>query len=684
MTALHPIECDPATAPALRLFRPCLGAFERFAREGEELRRALLKLAKIGDPATRKAALKLVGQLQSIEPSVTMIGQVKAGKTSLVNALIGEPGLLPADVNPWTSVVTSLHLAPASKAPKVGARFRFYDDKEWARLIDSGGRIGELAARAGADDELETVRRQVLEMREKSQRRLGRKFEMLLGQEHDYGYVDRDLIERYVCLGDDFGAPEEPASSQGRFADITKSADITLASPVMPARLAIRDTPGVNDTFMMREQITINAIRESRLCVVIFSANQALTSTDLALVRMIANVKSREVLIFVNRIDELADPSRQVPEIRDRILQTIGVEEGAEPPRLIFGSALWANAALQDLVADLPADSVAAMLDWAENGPTRPEEGAGTTEFVWALSGVPELYTTLSARLVDGVGREALQRVARSALNLARGVEAADRVVGEIRRRSGSGPDSVAATARIDGLTAEVLSTLRADLDRLAADYRARLDRAHRAFLDRATASLIDHLERYGEKEVWQYSPDGLRVLLRSNYLMFGKSVQKATATALDAARGGFAGLLASLVDLPPEDCPIAMPEPLRVPPPVSLAQTIALDLQAGWWKSWWFRRRGYKAYADSFHDLIKAETDPMLQELAEVHAVTLTGAAVAQVEAFLDDQRAIVLNVAGKAELNPQAMRAVFGLQAQDDRRALLLSAIKSITRFV
>ena len=45
--------------------------------------------------------------------------------------------------------------------------------------------------------------------------------------------------------------------------------------------LCIRDTPGVNDTFMIREQITIRAIRESRICVVVLAAHQALSSVDL-------------------------------------------------------------------------------------------------------------------------------------------------------------------------------------------------------------------------------------------------------------------------------------------------------------------------------------------------------------------------------------------------------------------
>ncbi|MEM9644693.1 MAG: hypothetical protein AAF989_06855, partial [Planctomycetota bacterium] len=125
-------------------------------------------------------------------------GQVKAGKTSLVNAMVGRPGLLPADINPWTSVITSLHVSPRIRENAQSAKFRFFSEDEWSNLLQRGGRVGELARRAGADKELETVRAQLEEMREKSKQRLGRSFELLLGQEHDYGYVDPELVERFI------------------------------------------------------------------------------------------------------------------------------------------------------------------------------------------------------------------------------------------------------------------------------------------------------------------------------------------------------------------------------------------------------------------------------------------------------------------------------------------------------
>ena len=66
-----------------------------------------------------------------------------AGKTSLINAMIGAPNLLPTDVNPWTSVVTSLHINTPSPELNVKAKFKFFDNAEWEKLVSNGGRIGQ-------------------------------------------------------------------------------------------------------------------------------------------------------------------------------------------------------------------------------------------------------------------------------------------------------------------------------------------------------------------------------------------------------------------------------------------------------------------------------------------------------------------------------------------------------------
>lgn len=671
------------TAVQTSLLRDGFDALDGFIAERQGLEAALDNLAEIGDETAARLASKLRTQLDSLEPSITMIGQVKAGKTSLVNAMVGWPGLLPADVNPWTSVVTSLHLSPEPRTGDgIGASFRFFDPSEWDRLLEKGGRIGELAERAGHQDELEKVRRQVERMREKSRSRLGKRFELLLGQQHDYQSFDEALIERYVCLGDDFGEEGGAAEMQGRFADITKSADLQIHRPELPMKLCIRDTPGVNDTFMMREQITIRAIRDSRICVVVLSAHQALSSVDMALIRLISNIRAREVIIFVNRIDELSDPASQVPEIRASIRETLKRHDGPADAEIVFGSAQWANLALTDSLDTLDADSGAALLNWAE---AEIEAGPGDDDFakdVWQLSGVPALYRAIGARIAEGLGRETLARAARQAMNLAQGVEAAQSGTGT----GGSASARLKLTrdeivARIDRISKDGLQSLEQVFDAEVEAYNVRIDRSHRSFLERATASLVDHLDKNGDAAVWRYEPTGLRLLLRSAYQVFGAKAQGAARKVFDSTAKRITDLYAEAFDGLGDDFDISAPPTAHVPAPVVIGQTIALDLQGNWWRNWWRRRRGYAAYATEFYAMIEAETNPIVTDLKTFQSDALRTEMRTIFNGFLGDQREALLGLADNREA--AARGDVLILSSHDRRRSTMKDTLATLRTY-
>jgi len=83
---------------------------------------------------------RAIEKIKAFEPAVSVIGQVKAGKSTLLNALIGQTSLLPSDVNPWTSVITNVHLNSRVAPPDTKALFRFFDADEWDRLVETGGR----------------------------------------------------------------------------------------------------------------------------------------------------------------------------------------------------------------------------------------------------------------------------------------------------------------------------------------------------------------------------------------------------------------------------------------------------------------------------------------------------------------------------------------------------------------
>lgn len=649
-----------------------LEKLDEFHDEISDLEATLADVVKLGGAEAEKKAGKLIKQLRLFEPSITMIGQIKSGKTSLVNAMVGRPDLLPADVNPWTSVVTSLHLNAPLPPDAPTATFQFFSQGEWDHLVENGGRIGELSARAGADEELQKVRDQIAEMREKTKARLGRKFELLLGQKHNYAELNDELVQRYVCMGDDFEDLDEE-DQQGQFADITKSADLYLKADPIPMPLCLRDTPGVNDTFMMREQITINALRDSRICVVVLSAHQALSSMDMGLIRLIANVKSREVIIFVNRIDELSNPAAQVPEIRESILQTLADNNGPENPELIFGSAYWANIALSENLNDIVAESAEAMFNWAEASLSSETAGMETNELVWHLSGVPQLYRALSERIAEGPGAEILAASRKRALNLVGGVRASNTMVS--MRLDGDQIEVMPLAqlnAHLDKLEADNLKFLNDRLDIVFQQFGSRVDQSHKRFLDRALESLLQHLETNGEDEVWQYSPDGLRMLLRTSYQVMRRNVASTCDQVFASAASDLADTYRTAFGVQVENFSITPPASPEIPAPVQLGKTIALDLQTSWWKGWWKRRKGYRAFASGFYDLIEAETAPIVDELKVRQADDIRAMAERELREFLAEQRGFLTDISDKSNLSVDDLEDIFGITAQQEREEL------------
>ena len=644
-----------------------------FADQAKRLDASLASLGRVAGAAAAQSVARLREDLAQFEPAITVLGQVKSGKTTLVNALAGWSDLLPSDVNPWTSVVTSLHLMPGPHRREVGARFQLMKADEWDRLLTKGGRLGELAQRADASSELDLIRQQIETMREKSRKRLGKKFELLLGQEHEYGYFDRNLLERYVCLGDDFlsDGETEDAGKQGWFADITRSADLYLHCRNLPCQLCIRDTPGVNDTFLMREQVTIGAVRHSRVCVVVLSAQQALTSTDLGLIRLISNLQSRDVIIFVNRIDELPDPGHQVHEIEASIRATLARHQGPADAAIIFGSAYWAGKVLSEEIADITSASADALVNWAEAAAETGDGDTSPNELVWQLSGLPRLNRAIADHIVTSLGTPHLRKIASAALTLAGGLQAAN-TVKVSGQASGTVPDLREVTQDFADLTARHLQALSEDLGQTTRNFQDRIDRAQTSFLERATHSLVKHLEDCGEGEVWQYDPAGLRMVLKAAYSVYASRAQTAAVASYRAAVEDVAELLFKSFGDAVEGIELSLPEAPDAPAPVALAQTIALDFKDGWWRSWWQRTRGYKAFSDRFYAMIAAETEGVLGPFKSATPQEFNTQLQGVLTTFLDQSRDIASEI-GHGHASKDALKGpVLNLEERSRRASI------------
>jgi hypothetical protein len=269
----------------------------------------------------------------------------------------------------------------------------------------------------------------------------------------------------------------------------------------------------------------------------------------------------------------------------------------------------------------------------------------------------------LSARIVESVGREELERTAKSALNLVQAMRASCQIdLTDPSIQTEIKLDRDTLMQRIEAIEAQARAAMIDKFKMLEADFERRLDRAHHGFLERATASLIGHLEVYGDEHVWKYDPSGLRLLLRSAYQVFSASAHRQVQGCFDETAASFGRLYIEGFAIPVEDFRVEPPAAPRVPPPVQIGQTIALDLKGNWWKRWWQRRRGYSAYAAEFAEMIGAETAPMLDDLKH-GVVREVGDDAAQILAeFLATQRNLITGLADKAERGDTAPVAQAG----------------------
>jgi hypothetical protein len=639
-----------------------------------ELRGLMSGLADALDERTMRRLNLIEGQLKEFSAVVTVVGQVKAGKTALINVLSGSPMLLPSDVNPWTSVVTTLHVnKPAPKNTR--AEFRFFDRDEWEHLVRGGGRLGEMANRAGASEELREIERQITEVRKKTQERLGKNFELLLGQRHNYDRIDTALIERYVCLGDP-DELEQAANKQGRFADLTRSADIFVELPQYPTALSFQDTPGVNDPFLMREQITLRVVRNTELCVVVLSANQALNTVDLALIRLLSTLEKRQVVILVNRIDELEQPSRQVEEIRDSLLGTLARHGVGSSADIVFGSAKWAEAAILNKLDDLSQASIETLYDWSQVADV--PLGEDPLAYAWQLSGMPNLLRAIGERIEDGAALRTLQKARKQLRNILT-QSLASNIAGTVHidGRASVHMKPREVKARTAAISRDLQASLEEDTGKILAELKDRMQSANEAFVDSTVAAMLKHIQIYGTEGQWECDPMRLRMQLRVAYLNFARATRALAQTVLQRASKEMLAVYQDLLGDPAKDLRLEAPMAPAVPPPVAIGKTIVVDLQSTWWKRWTRARRGADAFAEEYRELIASETVSILDEI-EGQQVVAVNEALRQVLAdFLQDHSEALDEIARTGSLDNEKFSSAVGAKDKSRKAKLLEAAL-------
>ncbi|MEM9429113.1 MAG: dynamin family protein [Pseudomonadota bacterium] len=584
----------------------------------------------------RASQVEIRDALRNAPPVISVVGQVKAGKTALSNALLRRPRLLPSDVNPWTSAVTAVRLG--GSGGRDSAAFRFLSQEDWTALRENGGHLGELARRTGHADEAATLARQVDGLRARAIARLGRNFEALLGGEHSFDSVSPELIGRYVA-----GGSEPDSETVGRYAEITKSAEITLGGVDGLARI-IRDTPGVNDPLLIREAMTLDALKDTDICVVTLSAGQAMTLCDLSLIRVLFAIKAENIVIFVNRSDELTDPAAQMTEIRARILETFAEYGLNAVPPVVFGSAAWAEAALTGDVGGLSRASRAALLEAAVAAELSLLDAA------WAKSGIAELEAVIAEMLGAGVLRRRFGHALRTTLSHLR----AEQDAGALRARPA---EERPATAEVSARVERIRQTRSAELDRALDSHALSFKRAFtdliEDFIAEQTKRLRADVEAHGPMRSWMADAIRFRRIISGLYQQAMaeqtarfEAIFQRTARDLSQIYADLAGTGAADRVTPP-----MVPD---AGAPIAIGRTLAIDMAGRWWHGLLSRTSRTDRIAQEIATMIRREGKAILDQLEGDNRLAQAIAARSELTRCIEAEGAALLTLAAGRGATP------------------------------
>ncbi|MGH1580637.1 dynamin family protein [Helicobacter pylori] len=278
-------------------------------------------------------------QAEGRDLKVGIIGRVKAGKSSLLNALIFEGvEVLPKAATPMTASLTILKYADT-----LSAEVEFYSPKDIAELKNEYERYVREFNRIVEEEVKKQKEKQSLSNRAKEGlRNVGKAFsrnksteaapkERVLSDEEIVKRAERiakselekdtklvssyDQYEKIKKSGLINTETEDPriqannledlnqkllqfVGANGKFMPCTKAVRISLNNPNLKD-LEVIDTPGVNDPIVSREERTKALLKDCDVVFIVSPSGQFLTDSDMDLFDRVSNKEGLQEIYFV-------------------------------------------------------------------------------------------------------------------------------------------------------------------------------------------------------------------------------------------------------------------------------------------------------------------------------------------------------------------------------------------------
>ena len=241
------------------------------------------------------AATKARQKAHELEFNVAVTGVINAGKSTLLNALLGKK-ILGA-----SNVPETVNLTVLKYAPEPFAKVNFWSEAELMELgivQDQDNDIGEIYGSAGVKFESETA--QNLNGKFDAEGELAAKFESpsaseICSEPPTSKTVKTDEIKRYT-------------SADSKYAKFVKSVELYENLELLKDNVRIIDTPGIDDAVAAREELVRRFMRECDLMVHLMNVSQSATQKDLDfIVSSLQNSHAVRLAVLLTHADVLKE-----------------------------------------------------------------------------------------------------------------------------------------------------------------------------------------------------------------------------------------------------------------------------------------------------------------------------------------------------------------------------------------
>ncbi len=316
---------------------------------------------------------KYISTASNPEYQIAIVGAIKAGKSTLINALLGYD-LASVDVTPETATLTKI-----KSADKSYVKTSFYTNEDWSKIWSQANnpkKKAEVFLKEYDEIKAETVKNSYLNKTDV-------KFES----------------ENYEELKEEI---KKWTSSKAKEHYFVKEIEIGLSSLDLDKQICIVDTPGLNDVVEYRSNITLEYIDRANAVIVCVNAKTLRNEELLTIARVFSRARHKKDKIYVlgtqlDTLNSIDDWKKQKLEWKKYLFS----DEFYDNPRLIESNLLGVSAYLYNgLKNDSPEFKT--ISKYASMDLISEEEGTSLMEFRFNKSSeIVNIYNEVKNRVTE-------------------------------------------------------------------------------------------------------------------------------------------------------------------------------------------------------------------------------------------------------------------------------------------